>query len=45
MKTISQFLDQSKRPIYSVGPNATVKEALELITQHNIGSILALEGQ
>ena len=29
MKTIGQFLDQSKRPIYSVGPNATVREALE----------------
>ncbi len=25
MKTIGQFLDQSKRPVYSVGPNATVK--------------------
>ena len=45
MKTISQFLDQSKRPIYSVGPNATVREALELMAQHNIGAVLVLEGQ
>jgi len=39
MKIISQFLDQSKRPVYSVGPNATVR-ALELIAQHNIGAVL-----
>ena len=45
MKTISQFLDQSKRPIYSVGPNATVREALVLMAQHNIGAVLVLEGQ
>ena len=45
MKTISQFLDQSKRPIYSVVPNATVREALVLMAQHNIGAVLVLEGQ
>ena len=45
MKTISQFLDQSKRPFYSVGPNATVREALVLMAQHNIGAVLVLEGQ
>jgi CBS domain-containing protein len=40
MKTIGQFLDQSKRPVYSVGPNATVREALELMAKHNIGALL-----
>ncbi len=45
MKTISQFLDQSKSPIYSVCPNATVREALVLMAQHNIGAVLVLEGQ
>ena len=45
MKTISQFLAQSKRPVYSVDPNATVREALELMAQHNIGAVLVLEGQ
>jgi CBS domain-containing protein len=44
MKTISQFLDQSKRPVYSVGPNATVREALEIMAQHNIGALLVLHG-
>jgi len=45
MKTISQFLDQSKRPVYSVEPNATVREALEIMAQHNIGALLVIDGQ
>jgi len=43
MKTISQFLEQSKRPVYSVGPNATVREALEIMAQQNIGALLVLD--
>ena len=45
MKTISQFLDQSNRPIYSVGPNSTIREALEIMAQHNIGALLVIDGQ
>ena len=45
MKTISQFLEQSKRPVYSVGPNATVREALEIMAQYNIGALLVIDGQ
>jgi len=45
MKTITQFLDQSKRPVYSVGPNATVREALEIMAQHNIGALLIIDDQ
>ncbi|MEI7497568.1 MAG: CBS domain-containing protein [Betaproteobacteria bacterium] len=45
MKTISQFLEQSKRPVYSVGPNATVREALVIMAQHNIGALLVIDGQ
>ena len=44
MKTISQFLDQSNRSVYSVDPSATVREALEIMAQHNIGALLVLEG-
>jgi CBS domain-containing protein len=43
MKTIGQFLDQSKRPVYFVGPNATLREALELMAKHNIGALLVLD--
>ena len=45
MKTISQFLDQSNRPVFSGELNATVREALEIMTQHNISAILVLNGQ
>ena len=45
MKTISQFLDQSNRPVYSVGPNATIREALEIMAQHNIGALLVMDGE
>ncbi len=45
MKTISQFLDQSKRHVYSVGPIATVREALEIMAQHNIGALLVMDGE
>ena len=45
MKTISQFLEESKRPVYSVGPNATVRKALEIMAQHNIGALLVIDGQ
>ena len=45
MKTISQFLEESKRPVYSVAPSATVREALEIMAQHNIGALLVIDGQ
>ena len=45
MKTIRQFLDISHRSVYSVGPNATVREALEIMAQHNIGALLVIDGQ
>ena len=44
MKTIRQFLDHSHRSLYSVRPSATVREALEIMAQHNIGALLVLEG-
>ena len=45
MKTINQFLEESKRPVYSVAPSATVREALEIMAQHNIGALLVIDGQ
>ena len=45
MKTISQFLDQSQRAIYSVSPDDTVREALEVMALHNIGALLVLKEQ
>ena len=45
MKTISQFLDQSQRAIYSVSPDDTVREALEVMALQNIGALLVLKEQ
>ncbi len=45
MKTISQFLDHSQRAIYSVSPDDTVRQALEVMALHNIGALLVLKEQ
>jgi CBS domain-containing protein len=45
MKTISQFLDHSQRSIYSVSPDDTIRQALEVMALHNIGALLVLKEQ
>jgi len=45
MKTISQFLDHSQRAIYSVSPDDTIRQALEVMAFHNIGALLVLKEQ
>ena len=45
MKTISQFLDHSQRAIYSVNPDDTIRQALEVMALHNIGALLVLKEQ
>jgi CBS domain-containing protein len=42
MKTLGQFLEENNRPVYSVGLDATVREALEVMAKHNIGALLVL---
>jgi CBS domain-containing protein len=44
MKTISQFLDHSQRAIYSVSPDDTIRQALEVMALH-IGALLVLKEQ
>jgi len=43
MKNIGQFLAQHIRIIYSVSPQSTVRQALELMADKNIGALLVLE--
>jgi CBS domain-containing protein len=45
MKTMGHFLADNNRQIYSVRPDATVLEALELMAQKNIGALLVLDGE
>lgn len=40
MKNIGQFLAQHIRTIYSVSPQSTVRQALELMADKNIGALL-----
>jgi CBS domain-containing protein len=45
MKTMGHFLADNNRQIYSVRPDATVREALELMAQKNIGALLVMDGE
>ena len=42
MKTIGQFLEQDNRAIHAVRPDATLREGLEFMVQHNIGVLMVL---
>lgn len=43
MLTLQAFLAQSRRDVWSVGPDQTVWEALELMAARNIGAVPVLE--
>ena len=43
MKTIAQFLSEHTRSVYSVSPQASVRQALELMADKNIGALLVLD--
>ena len=43
MKTVSLILNKKGRDIFSVAPDATVFEALEIMADKNIGALLVLE--
>jgi CBS domain-containing protein len=42
--TVKQVLEQKGSGTYSVSPDATILEALEIMAKHDIGAVLALEG-
>lgn len=42
MQTIQSFLNSQQREVYSVSPNQTVWEALQVMAQHNIGAVLVV---
>lgn len=43
MYTVRQVLQEKGREVYSVGPQATVYEALQLMAEKNIGAVVVLE--
>ena len=45
MKTVSQLLQQKGYNIWSIAPDATVYDALELMADKNIGAVLVMDGE
>ena len=45
MKTLKQLLDQRPRTPIAVSPDDSVFSALELMARHDIGAVLAMEGE
>ena len=43
MNSIGQFLTKRIQNIHSVSPQSTVRQALELMAEKNIGALLVLE--
>lgn len=44
MTTVGQILRTKGNEVWSIGPEATVFEALQLLAEKNIGAILVLDG-
>lgn len=44
MTTVNDLLRDKDSDIYSIGPDATVLETLELMAEKNIGAVLVMEG-
>ena len=44
MITVGEILDRKGHDIWSISPNATVYEALELMADRNIGAVLVIDG-
>lgn len=44
-KTVGQLLDTKGREVWSIGPDATVYEALELLAEKNVGAIVVVDNE
>ena len=45
MNTIKQILAEKSKPIATIGPNDTVKSALDLMVTRDIGALLVVDGK
>jgi CBS domain-containing protein len=43
MHLVRQLLDRKGRSVHSIGPDATVFEALEIMAKHNVGALVVLD--
>jgi len=44
MKSLNQLLEGKGRQVHSIGPNAKVIEALQLMAQKDIGALVVMDG-
>jgi len=44
MKTVKQLLAGKQDGVVSIGPDATVLDALKLMAEHDVGAVLILDG-
>ena len=44
MKAIKQVLDEKGREVWSIDPESTVREAMQMMADKDIGALLVLEG-
>ncbi|MCG6862153.1 MAG: CBS domain-containing protein [Chromatiaceae bacterium] len=44
MKTVREILDEKGRDVWTIGPNASVREALSRMAQQNVGALVVIEG-
>lgn len=44
-KTVGQLLDAKGREVWSIGPDASVYKALELLAEKNVGAIVVVEDE
>ena len=45
MKTVFYLLNDKGRDVWSLAPDATVYEAIELISQKGVGALVVMEGE
>ncbi len=45
MKTVFHLLNDKGRDVWSLAPDATIYEAIELISQKGIGALVVMEGE
>ena len=45
MTTVRQLLDRKEHGLWSIAPDATVREAVEKIAKKDIGALLVMDGE
>ena len=44
MKTVNEILEEKGRDVWTIGPDATVREALSRMAERDVGALVVIEG-